>query len=787
MLIKAVASPIRFQGARDQRLMLRDAPFGPGDVTAGSEDELQAVVAGRPASCDLPIAIRESKFYRNLAKRISSGEAPRNTYLEIEKFLTDSSEVWENSWIRFPENRLSAHALETLRADLGLSSGHGFRPTRTDSQRYSFTQEGQPWLRVPISYGLKLALADLMGSQPRVPERIRLEAERLLGHFSNDNTSPETTSFHIVSATLQHSTGEQVARESARRFLFTTLLMSWANLRFGLRENGQQGMVYHGPHPPVRQAELSSCISDSFYRELFMSPCLSGWDDGEAKAEYMHLCHQALSRSQLNSVAKLREAGLIANNLIVLPSPSNVSLANNGIHVTMGSRALTQVLEDAQDAGALREEKRLGDLAIKIFEHFLPLFVGTYSAAPYRIGFAQFHPELLLAFLPHELDFTHLRLMWREWKEKARLKILGRPATPYGPHWLDRAISGVFRLRGDLVPDYRLLNYPVAWLSTEHASALDGEPGNTSRLAAELDQLGIVDRRMSFYMPLRLRQFSAGGYSGFEARYYSLFPSYERDMAPATDLQQLLLAASYRMALEGVVCHQDIPDDPTAESERRQPFFFRAAGLPAFYVHKRTRNELLRRILRHSKKTRSSWRHSDYLRVSLGDYCYALLSFLQEAGAGAIEDFDANLLLGDLRWRLADKRMRASERLVAGIVNDRGEQDAMRMHAAEFNRAAEKHYRDDLRQAQLREALDYLRQDVADAPIDEDEELRALIRCGVRVQDLARFLDSVGDRVLREELSAAELESLLNLLLVFSAVESGRSERLSAAPMVNRE
>jgi hypothetical protein len=341
-------------------------------------------------------------------------------------------------------------------------------------------------------------------------------------------------------------------------------------------------------------------------------------------------------------------------------------------------------------------------------------------------------------------------------------------------------------LRGDLVPDYRLLNYPVAWLSTEHASALDGEPGNTARLAAELDQLGIVDRRMSFYMPLRLRQFGACGYSGFEARYYSLFPSYDRDMAPAIDLQQLLLAASYRLALEGSVGHEDIPDDPTAESERRQPFFFRAAGLPAFYVHKRSRNELLRRILRHSKNTRSSWRHADYLRVSLSDYCHALLAFLEEAAAGVIEDFEANLLLGDLRWRLADKRMRASERLVAEIVNGCGDQDAMRMNAAEFNRAAEKHYREDLRHAQLREALDYLREDVAQAPIGAEEELRALIRCGVRVQDPARFLDSIGDRLLQEELSTTELESLLSLLLVLSAVEHGSRDKINGEQMVNR-
>ena len=265
------------------------------------------VVAGKSPFCDLPISVRESKFYRNLTKRISSGEAPRQTYLEVEEFLNDSAEVWENSLDPF--SRVPAEysrAGEAFRADLGLNTRTPFKPTRSDFQRYTFNHEGQPWVRVPISYGLKLALAELIGSQPHVPQRIRAEADRLLGHFSNDNTSPETTSFHVVSATPQRSIGEQVARESARRFLFTTLLMSWANRRFGLAENGQRGMVYHGPHPPVQQTELSSCLSDSFYRELFMSPCLSGWDDGVAKAEYICTCAtrcSAESPAQLGSQA----------------------------------------------------------------------------------------------------------------------------------------------------------------------------------------------------------------------------------------------------------------------------------------------------------------------------------------------------------------------------------------------------------------------------------------------------------------------------------------------------
>src|SRR5271165_1495972 len=777
MLIRTEALHELPGGRCKTKLLLDAMPFSPGDVTAGSEDELQAVVAGTSDACDLPTTIRESRFFRNIARRISSGEAPRQTYDELQEFLNDSEGVWENSWIRFPECKLGRHALAVLHADIGLEPCQLAQRRRTDSARYSFEKAGERWVRVPISYALKLALADLAGAQPHMPERMRAEAERLLRHFSNDNTSPETTSFHISTPQTGRTTGEQVARESARRFLFTSLLMSWANQRFGLAENGQRGMVYHAPHPPVRQTGLSSCISDSFYRELFMSPCLSGWEDGEAKAGYMHLCHQVLSRSQLNSVAKLREAGIIANNLIVLPSLSNVSLANNGIHVSMGSQALTRAVAEMDPADGLAEEKRLGDLAIKIFEHFLPLFVGTYSAAPYRIDFAQFHPERLLAFLPHELDFTHLRLMWREWREKARLRVFGQPVTPYGPQGFDNLVAKVFRLRGDMVPDYRLINYPVAWLSTEHTSDLDGTPGNLSRLASELDELGIVDRRLSFYMPLRLRELGGMGFSGFEGRYYSLFPTFQRDMAQAANLQQLLLMVAYKLALDGTVAASDIPDDPTSESERRQPFFFAAAGLPAFYVHKKSRNGLLRRLLPFCGSTRSSWRHPDYLRVPIGEYRDALVTWLEQNAKETTALAQADVTIMELRFRLADKGLQAHERIVSDVMKQSDYRDPMQLSAREFNRLAEQHYRETLRRDNLREAFHHLREDVSAWSKCGHPDTGVMVRYGVRVQDPVRFLDSIGERLVADDLTSQEVATVLNLLLTLSTLEEERNAK----------
>ncbi len=751
-------------------------PFSASDATAGSEDELQAVVVGRPNDCDLPLSLRESRFFRNIARRSASGEAPRRTLSELEAFLNDTRGVWENSWIRFPESRLSRHALHVFHADLQVAR-NGSIGERSDAARFRFTQNGEPWLRIPISYALKLSLADLIGSQPHLPETMREQASRLMQHFLNDNTSPETTSFHILSAQSKRSLGEQVAREAARRFLFTSLLISWANRRFGLLETGQCALVYHAPVPSVHQEELSSCTSDSFYRELFMSPCLSGWSDGEEKYQYMHLCHQVLSRSQLNAVAKLREAGIIANDLIVLPSLSNVSLANNGIHITMGSRVLDRLLR-CRTSFLPADEKRLGDLAIKIYEHFLVLFVGTYTAAPFRIGFTQFHPERLLSFLPHELDFTHLRLLWREWKEKAQLSLCGHSLTPYGPRGLDRMVAKLFKLRGDCVPDARLLTYPVAWLASEQASALDGMSRNIQRLSSELDELGIVDQRMSFYMPLRLRERQRDGYSGFEARYYSLFPSYDRDMAAAANLQQFLLALAYRLALQGEVTHQEIPDDPTSESERRQPFFFSAAGVPAFYVHGDSRNQFLRMLLLNCKKTRPSRRHPGYFRISIRDYRRALLAYIQQTAGDLIEAMNMQCTLADLAVRCNDKQQEASYRLQSAVLGDSAK-DAMHIEARDFNRLAEDFYREDLRREHLREALCHLREDATTLENSDSDNVRQCLRHGVRIQDAARFLHDVGERVLRDDLSRQEVAALLNLLVLLAEQDRRKAQALA--------
>ncbi|WP_315971674.1 hypothetical protein [Geobacter metallireducens] len=743
-------------------------PFAAGDTTAGTETELQAAVAGQRGDVDLPLAIEESVYFAAIARRAAAGEAPRSAVSGLERFLSRNREqVWENSWVRFPRRMLSPFADRVFTADLRANKSDLASGERSDAGRFIALKDGEQWLRLPVSYLIKLALADAAGTSAH--PAIRATGERLMGHFLNDNTSPETFSFHVVTTASGSGPGKGVAREKAIRYLLTQLLIMYANTAFGLSANGQRAMVYLAPHPPVRQKELNGLIADSFYRDLFMSPCLSGWDRGEEKHRYMHLCHQVLSRSRLNTVAKLRDAGIIQNNLVVLPSVSDVSLANNGTHLSLGSLRLGAALDDPSSGFTPHHEKHLGDLVIKATEHFLPLFVGTYTAAPYRLGFTDFHPERALGFLPHELDYTHLRMLWRRWRKKARLSFFGNVITPFGPEWLDRSISRLFGLTGDVVPDFRLIDYLVSLLSTTRSPALDGRVGNGDRLRRDLAELGIFDAQMSVYLLCKLREKHVVGFSGFEGRHYSLFESFEDDLGGAADLQNLVILFAYKLMAEGKLSHRDIPDNPVIESERRQIFFAAAMGVPTIYIRRATRNRLLRSILERTDGSRQSRRYPGYLRVRVEEYRRALVRTLMTDGADLIEMLGMKERMEELTARLElPDRLTAAGRLTRGILAGTGTRSAMATPAADFNRGAESFYRQGLRFRHLSEALDMLEERLTalDRQATEGDSSTATL-----LADLtgggggASYLRRVRRDLLDENLPAESLRTVIALVI----------------------
>ena len=745
-------------------------PFTPEDTTAGAENEYQTAVVGDRSQVDLAREIEASGFFRNLKKRTLRGDAPRASITALERFLEDNAEgVWENSWVRLPVQRLKPYARSILEVDLRADKACAESPRRSDACRFTTHEAGNEYLRIPISYLLKLSLADAVGGS-NLDGSIQAAGRRAMEHFLSDNTSPETFSFHPVSMSPTVGMGAGLARETALRFLLSQLLIQYANRQFGLNDSGQKAELYFAPHPPVRQKRLNNLISDSFYRSLFMSPCLSGWNDGEAKHRYMHLCHKVLSRSQLNAVIKLREAGIVANNLVVLPNTSNISLANNGTHISLGSRKLTRLMADPDSGFGPLEEKHYGDLVIKIVEHFLPLFVGTYSAAPYRIDFVDFHPERVLGFLPHELDFTHLRMLWRRWKKKAGLSILGRSVTPFGPEWLDRTLARCFALKGDHVPDLRLIDYLVALMATDESPALDGRMGNDGRLKQDLGDMGVFDPCMPLYMLYRARYFEAMGFTGFEGRHYSLFENLTQDMGPAANLQMLITALACKYIFTGQISHADIPDHPFVESERRQIFFGAAVGIPTFYVRSDTPNRLLARMVKRTANIRSSRRYSGYTRVRAVDFKRTLTEMIREDAPELVEMKGLAETLSDLTQRIADGPQRAAAgRLTRRICATAGVKSSTALSGDEFNAAAESFYRKNLKKEQMRQAMDLWREQARQ--LDNFSTWRSGVFnqglfATLKGRDAAAFIDSLQSAVLAEELAVPALTRLIHLMLL---------------------
>lgn len=685
--------------------MIEALPFSIGDVTAGVENEFQTVVVGDKKHVDLPLEIEESSYYKNITKRIKAGDTSKRIISELDRYLHSNHErVWENSWVRFPREILGYKLDSIFELDLSYDKSKPTEGKRGDLNKFIRRSGTKEYVRLPVSYILMLSLADATICDDNAPTIIKSTGKRMLTHFINDNTSPEILSFVPVHLDRTNGLGLGAAKEMLKRYFLTQMLIMYANKRFSLTESGQHIYLYLSSHPPIRQKTLNSIISDYAYRELFMNPCLSGWERGEEKFHYMELCHQVLSRSHLNTISKLKEAGIITRNLIVLPNISNISLANNGTHISIGSKKLSGLLSDPYSGFQRADEKYIGDLVIKIFEHFLPLFVGNYSASPYRIDFWDFHPEKVLGFLPHELDYTHLRMIWRRWKKKAHIKIFGKTITPFGPQWFDKFISKIFGLKGDFVSDFRLIDYLVALLSTEQNPGLDGAIENDKRLKKDLANLGVFDPVMSLYLPYRLREYNSKGFSGFEARYYSVFESILSDMGEAVNLQVLLTALAYKYILLEGITHKHIPDDPTIESERRQIFFGTAIGIPTFYINRNTENKFLLRILKHTSNTRYSRRYPGYIRVYNKEYNKALVKIIMDDAEDLIEIMGLEDTIQSLKARIEEPELfSVSARITQGILKDKNK-NPLRLTGDEFNIEAERFYRNTLRRKHLEEA-----------------------------------------------------------------------------------
>jgi hypothetical protein len=339
-------------------------------------------------------------------------------------------------------------------------------------------------------------------------------------------------------------------------------------------------------------------------------------------------------------------------------------------------------------------------------------------------------------------------------------------------------ISIFFSLRGDFIPDFRLVDYLVSLMSTEKSPALDGTIRNHDRLKRDLSDLGVFDFRMSIYLLYRLREYDVMGFSGFEGRHYSLFENLEEDMGRAADLQNLLNVLAFKYIADGTALHEHIPDDPFVESERRQIIFGSAIGIPTFFVRHDTKNIFLRRIIEKAAKVRSSRRYPGYLRVHNLEYRKALLKILREDAADLIEMLRLEETMDNLSLRLEHpENHAAASRMTGAILDIAGAKSSLQMNADDFNKAAEKFYRTELKMRHIKEAFRLLEEDLSRieaASARDRPAMRNALQFTLNNQEASRFVSIAKRKVLDEEISTGELIKLINLILI--SVDNDKSQ-----------
>jgi hypothetical protein len=307
-------------------------------------------------------------------------------------------------------------------------------------------------------------------------------------------------------------------------------------------------------------------------------------------------------------------------------------------------------------------------------------------------------------------------------------------------------------------------------MSTEKSPALNGELFNSQYLKEDLADLGVFDTKMSLYLLDKLREYEIMGFSGFEGRHYSLFDSFEQDFGQAVSLQNLLYLLAFKYIASGQIGHVNIPDDPSIESERRQIIFGSAIGLPTFFVHNKTNNTLIKKIIAKTERVRMSGRYPGYARVYNLEYRRALIRILREDAADLIEMTGMKETIDELENRLNEPETYSTcGKLTRGILEMANAKSPMEMTAEKFNQASEKYYRTDLRNQHIAQSFQLLNEDVVkldNCNCGAKTEIRGLLHTILQETNLSRFLNQAQNEVINESATKETLEKLIGLILV---------------------
>jgi hypothetical protein len=178
----------------------------------------------------------------------------------------------------------------------------------------------------------------------------------------------------------------------------------------------------------------------------------------------------------------------------------------------------------------------------------------------------------------------------------------------------------------------------------------------------------------------------------------------------------------------------------------------------------------MKRILKRTRRTRSSHRYQGYIRVYNHEFRIALMDILKADAAELIEMMGMSETMADLARRMTSPETYAvADRLTRSILDEADAEHPMKLTGKDFNTAAEEYYRSSLRERHIREALNFLEQDFT--KLDACAALgRGFFReavAGILEHRSAwEFLTDIRGRLVSEEIDDTDLTRLIHLMIL---------------------
>jgi hypothetical protein len=154
-----------------------------------------------------------------------------------------------------------------------------------------------------------------------------------------------------------------------------------------------------------------------------------------------------------------------------------------------------------------------------------------------------------------------------------------------------------------------------------------------------------------------------------------------------------------------------------------------------------------------------------------------------------MEMFGLQSAMDDLQARLKDpQNFSVSGKLTRSVLDILGGKSPLKQDAQEFNSAAERYYRTELKTKHLVESVNFLGEDIEDLESEmfsSKEPFREALSYTLREKPLREFLESARSEVLSENASTEVLRKLINIVIITIYLDCEKSSSIIGSNLIH--